>query len=167
MTKDEEGDDLKRQMEVLREGWEKSARSLEARLDELSARKRGAIANPGAAAVLAALVGLISGALGAYFQSRSPVDVEKVRFESSLILDALKAETTAEAAKRLDFLVRAKLIDGREGAIEKLVSEPEDLPIRTREMRLRDAQVEVGCPKDMVFDAGTFRCVAAPEPENR
>jgi hypothetical protein len=149
--------ELRQQIEDLKA----SAALSEKRFQKLEGRNGGRNIS-GAVAVLGAIVALASATVGAYFQGRSPVTVEKIRFEAPLILDALKSETQDEAAKRLDFLVKAKLIDGRDGAIERLVKEPADLPIRTRATRLRDAEAEIGCPKGMVFDAGTLQCVQGP-----
>src|SRR4051812_43253900 len=116
---------------------------------------------PGFATIVVAIVGL----WGAYLAGQSTLSVERLKFESGLITDALKAESQADAAKKLDFLVRAHLIDRRDGAIEALVKQPEFLPIKTQEMRLREieeAAVSRCVAEGGVLDAGTLKCTPRP-----
>jgi hypothetical protein len=138
-------------------------KELELRLDQVEAKLGKTTFSPGAVTLIAAVIGLLGATLGSYFQGQSNLSVERLKFESTLILDALKADSQSVAAQRLDFLVKARLIDGREGAISALTRQPSDLPIRTLQTRLKELEGEVSVSrcveKGGVFDAGTFRCI--------
>lgn len=155
-------DELRLAVAGLKSNSEINERRINLRFDQLDTRLERRSISPGVAAVIAALLGLVGVALGAFLQGRSSLSVEQLKFESTLILDALKAESQEEAAKNLDFLVKAKLIDGRNGAIERLARQPADLPIRTLETRLRALEAEVSFTRCVaqggVIDFGTLEC---------
>jgi hypothetical protein len=156
-------ENLKLELSGLKSQSEINEVQLKSRLDQIEARAGKLTISPGTAAVIAAVIGVFGAALGSYFQGQSNVSVERVKFESTLILDALKAESQADAAQKLDFLVKARLIDGRGGAITALTKQPSDLPIRNLQTRLKELEGEVVVSRCVemggVFDAGTLRCI--------
>jgi hypothetical protein len=104
------------------------------RRDELEAarahRRRSDHAfSPVATAIIAGLVGLIGTGVGAYMQGRSQVTIERLKFESNLILKAIETGNRDEAKNNLLFLVQAGFIQDTEGKIAALAQDPTRIPV--------------------------------------
>ena len=79
--------------------------------------------------IIAALLGLLGTMVGAYFQGRSNMELERQKLESSLILKAIETGEPDKAAKNLLFLAKLKLINIPAEQIEQLQKNPEDAPV--------------------------------------
>jgi hypothetical protein len=85
--------------------------------------------SPLATTVIAALLGLLGTMVGAYFQGRSNMNLERQKLESSLILKAIETGEPDKAAKNLLFLAKLKLISIPQEQIEQLQKNPEEGPV--------------------------------------
>ncbi len=79
---------------------------------------------------LSAIFGLIGTGIGAGLQGYSNFQLERQKFESSLIQKSLEIKDRNEAAKSLLFLVDSGIIQSLDGArIRKIAENPEQLPM--------------------------------------
>jgi hypothetical protein len=76
------------------------------------------------ATVVGAILSLLGGVVGAYvagkFAYNQAIDLETKKFETTLIFDAIKAPTRADAVKNLRFFVSAGFLSDKDGKIAKL-----------------------------------------------
>lgn len=87
------------------------------------------LSSPVLVTLFSALFGLLGTGLGALIQGREAAALEQRRFESALILDALKPQDEKERARRLIFLVDSGLVERlNKKGIEERAQEPEKLP---------------------------------------
>jgi hypothetical protein len=76
------------------------------------------------------LVGGIVGALiNGYFNNRTSIELEQVKFETSLILKAIDTRDQASAVKTLRFFANAGLISHYERRVSTLVAKENDLDV--------------------------------------
>src|SRR5262245_8245864 len=80
-------------------------------------------------AIITGIIGLIGAAVANVLQTRSNLQLERQKFESSLMLKAIETGKPEAAAKNLLFLVKVGLIDDASGKIASLESKPEDAPV--------------------------------------
>lgn len=104
------------------------------RRDELDAthaqqRRAGVAFSPLATGIIAALVGLVGTGVGAYMQGRSQLNIERLKFESNLILKAIETGNREEAKNNLLFLVHAGFIEDTGGKIAALAQNPSAIPV--------------------------------------
>lgn len=96
---------------------------------KLKAEQRGFWLSPLLLGVASAMFGILGTGVGAILQGYWDSQLERQKFESTLILDALKAPTETEKAKGLLFLVGSGLVSGLNGPeIEKQAATPAQLP---------------------------------------
>lgn len=82
---------------------------------------------------LSAIFGLIGTGIGASLQGYSNFQLERQKFESSLIQKSLEIKDRNEAAKSLLFLVDSGIIQSLDNAkIRKIAEDPEQLPALTQ-----------------------------------
>ena len=82
---------------------------------------------------LSAIFGLIGTGIGASLQGYSNFQLERQKFESSLIQKSLEIKDRNEAAKSLLFLVDSGIIQSLDNAkIRKIAENPEQLPALTQ-----------------------------------
>ena len=104
------------------------------RRDELNAthaqqRRNGFAFSPLATGIIAALVGFVGTGVGAYMQGRSQLNIERLKFESNLILKAIETGNREEAKNNLLFLVHAGFIEDTGGKIAALAKDPSAIPV--------------------------------------
>ncbi|HEV8369307.1 MAG TPA: hypothetical protein VGQ39_15235 [Pyrinomonadaceae bacterium] len=80
-------------------------------------------------AIITGIIGLIGAGVANVLQTRSNLQLERQKFESSLMLKAIETGKPEAAAKNLLFLVRVGLINDPSGRIAALESKPEDAPV--------------------------------------
>jgi len=80
-------------------------------------------------AVITGIIGLIGAGVANVLQTRSNLQLERQKFESSLMLKAIETGKPEAAAKNLLFLVKVGLINDASGRIAALESNPEDAPV--------------------------------------
>lgn len=79
--------------------------------------------------IFSALFGLLGTGIGAALQGHSSLQLERQKFESSLIQKALENKDRNEAAKALLFLVDSGVIQNLDGEkIRKIAENPEQIP---------------------------------------
>jgi hypothetical protein len=79
--------------------------------------------------IILAMVGLLGTLLGILLQGWNGVNLEQKKMQASLIIEAIKTGNPKDAIKNLEFLVRLKLIDDKDGYIAHLAREPESGPV--------------------------------------
>src|ERR1700730_16352661 len=87
---------------------------------------------PAATALAAAmrLVGVILGAfINGYYNNRTSIELEQIKFETGLIIEAIKTTDHASAVKTLKFFANAGLISHYEARVSKLVLKENDLDV--------------------------------------
>jgi len=80
-------------------------------------------------AVITGVIGLFGAGLANILQTRSNLQLERQKFESSLMLKAIETGNPEAAAKNLLFLTRIGLIQDPSGKIAALESTPKDAPV--------------------------------------
>jgi len=86
-------------------------------------------ASPLTLAIITGIIGLIGAGVANVLQTRSNLQLERQKFESSLMLKAIETGKPEAAAKNLLFLVKVGLINDASGKIATLESKPEDAPV--------------------------------------
>ena len=86
-------------------------------------------ASPLTLAIITGIIGLIGAGVANVLQTRSSQQLERQKFESSLMLKAIETGKPEAAAKNLLFLVKVGLINDASGKIASLESKPEDAPV--------------------------------------
>src|SRR6185503_4310601 len=86
-------------------------------------------ASPLTLAIITGIIGLIGAGVANVLQTRSNLQLERQKFESSLMLKAIETGKPEAAAKNLLFLVKVGLINDPSGKIASLESKPEDAPV--------------------------------------
>jgi len=86
-------------------------------------------ASPLTLAIITGIIGLIGAGVANVLQTRSNLQLERQKFESSLMLKAIETGKPEAAAKNLLFLVKVGLINDASGKIASLESKPEDAPV--------------------------------------
>ncbi len=146
------------EIELERERLQSDERFKQAELDlkreELKAKVAGErrnilLTSPLIVAGLTAVVGLFAAGVGAALQGHSNTELERSKFEFTLIQKSLEIKDRREAAKNLKFLVDAGIIQSLDGGkIASLADKPESLPTYssspisvgfTEGMKLKDA----------------------------
>lgn len=77
---------------------------------------------------LAAALGALGGFIGIYIQGVQNRDLEKQKFQTSLIFKAVETAKPEEASRNLLFLVRAGFIEDSDHKIEELARNPSSSP---------------------------------------
>lgn len=101
------------------------SRELDLKEREVTAKetevKRSQWLNPTVIGLFAATVGLVSSVIVARVNNQNTQDVERLRAQSSLVLEAIRTGTgkTDDACKNLRFFVELELLDDPHGAIQK------------------------------------------------
>lgn len=90
---------------------------------------RTAAPSPLILAVITGIIGLIGAGVANVLQTRSNLQLERQKFESSLMLKAIETGKPEAAAKNLIFLVKVGLINDPSGRIAALESNPQDAPV--------------------------------------
>ena len=80
-------------------------------------------------AVITGIIGLIGAGVANVLQTRSNLQLERQKFESSLMLKAIETGKPEVAAKNLLFLTKVGLINDASGRIAALANNPEDAPV--------------------------------------
>ena len=80
-------------------------------------------------AIITGIIGLIGAGVANVLQTRTNLQLERQKFESSLMLKAIETGKPEAAAKNLLFLVKVGLINDPSGKIASLESKPEDAPV--------------------------------------
>lgn len=103
--------------------------------------KRGMLlSSPLLVAVASALFGLIGTGFGATLQGKANFQLERQKFEFSIIRQALEIKDRKEAAKQLLFLVNSGVIQSLDSEkLRKLANEPDKLPVFP-ELRLSEEE---------------------------
>lgn len=84
--------------------------------------------SPIAASVIVALVGLYGGILGSFYQANLNIELERQKFETTLILKAVESQDNNVKAKNLEFFVKTGLLKDKDDKITNFTKEPEKLP---------------------------------------
>ena len=157
MDEEVEREKLALERERLNSESELRARELDLRAQELQAASGKGVKITGAqATVLVASISLASAAIGAavsgYFQkevgdieatgdqtieeirAQAQIDLERLKFESSLILKAIEQKNLDERIKSLRFFANAGLIPNHKEDILSLSENPEDIPAIGQEL---------------------------------
>jgi hypothetical protein len=79
--------------------------------------------------IIAAIVGLIGTAVGSYMQGRSQLEIERLKFESNLILKAVETGDSEKAKNNLLFMLGAGFIQDKDGKISALAKKSENVPV--------------------------------------
>jgi hypothetical protein len=112
----------------------KSQEELKLQKDELELKRRESARSRWSSPILVASIGLFATLLGNLVQNiiQSAVnrDLERQRFESTLIQKAVETASSDEAAKRLQFLVNLGFVRDESGRIAKYVAAPESIPLQ-------------------------------------
>lgn len=74
-------------------------------------------------AILVAVFGILGTAIGAYIQGHTDEKLERLKFESDVILKAATSDNNEKNKKNLKFLLDAGFINDQNGSIRKLVTE--------------------------------------------
>jgi hypothetical protein len=98
---------------------------------KINLEKRGMwFSSPLLLGIATAIFGLVSAGIGAALQGYSNFQLERQKFEFSLILKALEIKDRTEAARQLSFLVESGVIQSLDGTrIKRLAENPDQLPI--------------------------------------
>lgn len=91
--------------------------------------QRGGYLNPTFLALVAAALGLIGNIFVAYLNGSSSAAVERERLQSDLVLAALKTSDQTAACYNLLFLVKLKLLDDTNHALETTCSTKRGTPV--------------------------------------
>jgi hypothetical protein len=91
--------------------------------------QRPSAASPLTLAIITGIIGLIGAGVANVLQTRSNLQLERQKFESSLMLKAIETGKPEAAAKNLLFLVKVGLINDASGKIATFESKPEDAPV--------------------------------------
>ncbi len=100
--------------------------------DELAAqieRDKKTKWSPATITLFVAVLGILGTLFTVVMQNRAGVNLEKQRLQSELILRAIETGNTEEAAKNLQFLIKAGLLQDETGAISAVFDEPEATPV--------------------------------------
>jgi hypothetical protein len=103
--------------------------------------------------IIAALIGFLSNIYANVQQARnnqileeqkfeSVVQTERIKRETSLILDAIKTGASVSAAKNLDFLIKVGFVEDTEGRIKKYLSENEKAPFLPSSQSTNTIQID-------------------------
>ncbi len=135
MPEDQSSEELELEKQRLKAEIDRQDAEIALRREELktkleSDRRSIWFSSPLIIAVLSAIFGLLGTGVGAALQGYWNTELERQKFESSLIQNALETDDKDEAAKNLLFLVKAGIIQHLDGAkIEGLANNPSQLPI--------------------------------------
>jgi hypothetical protein len=98
--------------------------------DDEHQKRSSVFSSPLVLGLFSAIFGLLGTGIGAALQGYSTLQLERQKFESSLIQKALDTKDKSEAAKSLLFLVDSGIIQSLDAArIRKIAENPEQLPI--------------------------------------
>jgi hypothetical protein len=101
--------------------------------------------------LLLAVLGLIGTAIGWLVQGYFNAKLEREKFQSALIQNALASANQEEAASKLKFLIKIRLIDLNEKDIQ-----PAELPV-FRGSALRDRQITIPQAKGVLTRLGLYK----------
>lgn len=79
--------------------------------------------------IIAALIGFLSSVANAFFQGRSTAEAERMKFQSNLILEAIKTGDPAKAATNLSFFVQLGYIDDPRNRIQNFIEHRNETPV--------------------------------------
>jgi len=99
---------------------------LKSKLEEKT--KRLSASSPLTLAIITGILGLIAAGVANVFQTRSNLELERQKLESSLILKAIETDKPEASARNLLWLLKAELIRDPSHSIEKLKDNPQDAP---------------------------------------
>lgn len=91
--------------------------------------KRILASSPLVIAVISGIIGLIGAGIANFMQTRSNLQLEREKFESSVIIKAIETGDPETATKNLVFIVKAGLIQDKTGKIRALENKPENAPV--------------------------------------
>ena len=116
------------------EKW-KAEEELKLKRDELDAKRNESSKSVWSSPpLLVAALGLFATILASivqnYFQSAASRELERQRFESTLIQKALDTDSPEEAAQRLKFLASIGLITDENGKITSFIKNPDSIPVQ-------------------------------------
>jgi len=119
---------------------ELALRERELQIKEQEVKEKAAVENrnlwfssPLLVGVASAVFGLLGTAVGAGLQGYFNFQLERQKFESALIQNALETDDTSQAIKRLQFLVDSGVIRSLDAAkIQQLTENPDQIPSFTR-----------------------------------
>jgi putative chitinase len=80
-------------------------------------------------AVITGIIGLLGAGVANILQTRSNLQLERQKFESSLMLKAIETGNPEGAARNLLFLIKVGLIQDPSGKIAALEAKPQDAPV--------------------------------------
>lgn len=137
--------------------------------------KNSFFASPVLIAILTASAGLLGTGMGAVLQGYWTTQLERQKFESSLIAKAVETNDKAEAAKSLTFLIDTGIIQSlKKENVQKFIDNPETIPLATtgtiglgssgtEVLNIQNRLVELGYLDKIVSKDGFFgdRSVAA------
>lgn len=125
----------KLELEKQRIGNEHRARLRELRIKEAELAAHTSTHSPGqrrwriSGGIVVALITLVGTAFAAYYQGQATVNVQRLKFESDLILKAIETGDHKSSSKNLLFLVNAGFLKDENGQINDLNFEPEESPV--------------------------------------
>jgi hypothetical protein len=156
------GSDAATKLDLERQRLEGELRLKEAELDlkrnELKARleteRRGFwFSSPLLLAVSTAIFGLIGTGVGAALQGYWNTQLERQKFESTLLQKALETSEKNQAAKNLLFLVNTGLIQQLDAnKIQEIAKDPDRLPLS-----IREGEVTVREAKEILSEHGYYK----------
>jgi murein L,D-transpeptidase YcbB/YkuD len=97
---------------------------------KLRPEKNSILTSPFLIAILTAISGLIGTGVGASFQGYWNTQLERQKFESSLIQKAVESEDKNEAAKSLNFLIETGILQSlKKENVQKFIDAPDTIPL--------------------------------------
>src|SRR5438067_3438319 len=124
---------------------------LKVRREELEIKRKDLPKTVWSSPLLIAVIGVCATVVASlvqnYVQSEANRNLERQRFESTLIQKALETESSDEAAKRLSFLVNLGFITDENGKIANYVKKPDTIPLQPTGNSLASA-----CPPNLNND---------------
>ncbi len=100
-----------------------------AQLEEARCRRCWGSASPTVVAIMAALIGFLGSTCAAYYQHRTAIELERERFQSTLVLEYIKTSDVTVARRNVAFLLQTQLLADRGGLIRQyLESRPAEAP---------------------------------------
>ena len=92
--------------------------------------------------IVIALLTVLGTAFTAYYKGQSTVNVERLRFESDLIMKAIETGNDENSAKNLLFFVKAGFLTDENGKIKELNEEPEKSPVLPTDNSVRPSKID-------------------------
>ena len=97
-------------------------------LSDLESRKTFKV-DPVVVGIFAALAGFLGNVFATYLQGRSSLELERTKFRSSLIIEAIKTGDPVKAAKNIEFFIKAGFIADEAGKISAYIAERPNVPV--------------------------------------